>query len=240
MASLNLLYQTEYRINDDIKVVIPTVGQVVDHEDEYYSLVTSFTAMPIDLMVQLDDLGINFEEITDYELFILLFNGIRLQDTSLILKDLNLSSFILDCDEDRKDLFLIDPATGVKIDKAVYHQIAAILRKIHHITKNIKRPGNEDARKYMLERAREKQKRASRRKVDSYTESLIVAMVNASEFKYDYSSVRDLTIYQFNRSVRQIVRKVDFDNKMVGIYTGNLDPKTISQDELNWLVDKEK
>ena len=33
MATLNLLYEHEYVINDKIKVVIPTVGQVLDNED---------------------------------------------------------------------------------------------------------------------------------------------------------------------------------------------------------------
>ena len=108
MATLNLLYEHEYVINDKIKVVIPTVGQVLDNEDEYYSMVTAFTAMPIDLMVQLDDMKIDFEKITDYDLFIILFNGLRLQNISLILKDIDFSKFILDIDEEKQELFLID------------------------------------------------------------------------------------------------------------------------------------
>jgi len=240
MAILNLLYEHEYVVNDKIKVVIPTVGQVLDNEDEYYSIVTAFTAMPIDLMVQLDDMKIDFEQITDYDLFIILFNGLRLQNTSLILKDIDFSKFILDIDEEKQELFLIDEENDIKIDRSVYLQISAVLRKIHNIKKNIRKPGNKDARDYMLKRAREKMKRAKNRKTESQTESLIVALVNAPEFKYDYQSVRDLTIYQFNKSLYQIVNRVDYNNRMVGIYTGNINPKDMSQDDLNWLVAKSK
>lgn len=240
MATLNLLYENEYAINDKIKVVIPTVGQVLDNEDEYYSMVTAFTAMPIDLMVQLDDMKIDFEQITDYDLFIILFNGLRLQNVGLILKDIDFSKFILDIDEEKQELFLIDEENDIKIDRSVYLQISAVLRKIHNIKKNIRKPGNKDARDYMLKRAREKMKRAKNRKTESQTESLIVALVNAPEFKYDYQSVRDLTIYQFNKSLYQIVNRVDYNNRMVGIYTGNINPKDMSQDDLNWLTTKSK
>jgi hypothetical protein len=240
MATLNLLYEHEYVINDKIKVVIPTVGQVLDNEDEYYSMVTAFTAMPIDLMVQLDDMKIDFEQITDYDLFIILFNGLRLQNVGLILKDIDFSKFILDIDEEKQELFLIDEENDIKIDRSVYLQISAVLRKIHNIKKNIRKPGNKDARDYMLKRAREKMKRAKNRKTESQTESLIVALVNAPEFKYDYQSVRDLTIYQFNKSLYQIVNRVDYNNRMVGIYTGNINPKDMSQDDLNWLTTKSK
>lgn len=240
MATLNLLYEHEYVINDKIKVVIPTVGQVLDNEDEYYSMVTAFTAMPIDLMVQLDDMKIDFEQITDYDLFIILFNGLRLQNVGLILKDIDFSKFILDIDEEKQELFLMDEENNIKIDRSVYLQISAVLRKIHNIKKNIRKPGNKDARDYMLKRAREKMKRAKNRKTESQTESLIVALVNAPEFKYNYQSVRDLTIYQFNKSLYQIVNRVDYNNRMVGIYTGNINPKDMSQDDLNWLTTKSK
>lgn len=238
MSTLNLLYQTEYPVTESLKVVIPTVGQVLDNEDEYYSMVTAFTAMPIDLMVQLEDLNLDFETMTDYELFILLSNSLRMQDTSLILKDISLSTFQLDINEETQELFLRDTQSDVIIDRAAYYQISAVLRKIHNIKKNTRKPGNQEAKEYMLKRAREKQKRALKRKTDSQTEALIVAMVNSPEYKYDYDSTRKLTIYQFNKSVNQIVKRVDYNNKMFGVYTGNIDPKNLSRDDLNWLTGK--
>ena len=97
---------------------------------------------------------------------------------------------------------------------------------------------HDDAKKYMLQRAREKQKRNKNRKSDSQIESLIVALVNAPEFKYDFESVLNLTIYQFNESVRQIIKRVDYNNRMFGVYSGTINAKEMSQDDLNWLVHK--
>lgn len=201
-------------------------------------MVTAFTAMPIDLMVQLEDLNLDFETMTDWELFLLLSNSMRTQDTSLILKDISFSTFQLDANEETQELFLRDTQSDVIIDRAAYYQISAVLRKIHNIKKNTRKPGNQEAKEYMLKRAREKQKRALKRKTDSQTEALIVAMVNSPEYKYDYDSTRELTIYQFNKSVNQIVKRVDYNNKMFGVYTGNIDPKNLSHDDLNWLTGK--
>ena len=71
MATLNLLYKQEYAINEHIRIQIPTVGEVLDNEDDYYTMVTMLTAMPVDMMVQLDDIGVDFTAINEYELFLI-------------------------------------------------------------------------------------------------------------------------------------------------------------------------
>ena len=67
MAIRHLLYERELKVNDDISIVIPTVREVLEQEEEYYGLVSLIIATPYDMMVQLDDLGIDFREISDYE-----------------------------------------------------------------------------------------------------------------------------------------------------------------------------
>lgn len=234
MSTINLLYKTDYPINDYISVVIPTVGEVLEDEDGYYNSVTMFTAAPIDMMVQLDDAGIDFTKITDYELFLILFPAIQKDNTSLILGDLDLSGFLFAENPQNGQPILVDPNTGIRIDKAIYNKIAVTLRTIHHMKRDNRKPANEEARKYMLERARIKMKRKNRTS-DSELEKLIVDMVNAPEYKYDFEGTRELTIYQFNESVRQVIHRVDYNNKMRGIYAGTIDPKGLSRSDLNWL-----
>ncbi len=83
-ADTSFTVSKDYPINDYIRVMIPTVGEVLENEDNYYSMVSMLTAMPIDMMVQLDDIGIDFTTINEWELFLLLFNSLKEQDTSLI------------------------------------------------------------------------------------------------------------------------------------------------------------
>lgn len=238
MATRNLLYKREYAINDSIKIHIPSVGEIIDCEDNYYSLISVLTAMPIDMMVQLDDAKIDFTTIDEYELFLLIFPTLRTQDTSLVFGDLDLSKFNIAISEQNGNILLRDEENGIDIDRAIHGQIAGVLRLIHHLEKNRRKPANPEAKEFMLKRARDKIRRHANRTEDSQLESLIIAMVNTEQYKYDFEGTRELSIYQFNESVRQIIKKVDYDNRMHGIYAGTINVKELSQDDLNWLVHK--
>lgn len=238
MSTINLLFQKRYDINEHIGIVIPTVGQVIDNEDLYYNLVSVLTAMPVDMMCQLSDAGIDFTEISEYDLFLILFNGLKSMDTSLIFGDLDLSKFEMAVNEQNGNVVLIDNENGIRIDRAIHGQIAATLRKINHLEKNRRKPANEEAKQYMIKRARDKMRLHKNRKEESQLESLIVAMVNTEQYKYDFEGTRELSIYQFNESVRQVIKKVDYEHRMYGVYTGAIDVKGLSQDDLNWLTHK--
>lgn len=234
MSTHSILYERELAINDNIQIMIPSVRDVLDNEDDYYSMVGALTAMPVDYMWQLQDAGIDFTEISEYGLFIIMFESLKRRDTHLIFGDLDVNKFIFD---DSSASFY-DVENDIRIERGIQMKIATYLRKIHHLEKNLKKPGNKEAKEYMIERARVKAMRNNRRSVDSQLESLIIALVNTEQFKYDFDSVLDLSIYQFNESVRQIIHKVDYEHRMAGIYAGTVDPKSFSQDDLNWLKHK--
>lgn len=237
MATRNLLYKTECPINDFISVQIPTVDKVLESEDDYYSLITTLTAMPIDMMVQLDDVGIDFATIDQWELFLILFGAIKEHNTSLIFGSLDLASFSPALSGENGHRILSNPS-GINIDRAIHRQIVLTLRKIHHIEQNDRKPANGEAKEYMMLRAREKIRRNKNKTLDSQLEKLIVALVNTEQFHYGFDEVRKLSIYQFNKSLRQIIKKVNYDNIMHGVYSGTVSAKDLSQDDLSWLTNK--
>ena len=163
---------------------------------------------------------------------------IRSRDSSMLFVDLDFSGFDLAVNEQNNEVVLRDEATGAVIDRSIHDQIASVFRKINHIEKDRRKPANDDAKKFMLERARKKMQRNSRRKIQSQLEQYIVALVNTEQFSYRYDTARDLTIYQFNESVQQIVKKIEYDNRMIGVYAGTVSAKDLSQDDFNWLSHK--
>lgn len=234
-----LLYADRYDINDKIHIEIPTLGTVLDNEEKYFEAVYTIVATPYDLMVQLDDNGIDFSKITSFDLFCLLFPQLRTMDTSLVFGDLDLTKFIPAVNNQNGMVVLRDEENDITIDKMIHGQICACLRKILNIPETDKKPGNEEARQYMLQKARKKLNRRKRRKqkqADSQIEDLIVALVNTAEFPYDYTSVRDISIYQFYASLKQIVHKVKFDKTMIGVYAGTVPFDKLSMDERSWIL----
>lgn len=232
-----LLYADRYQINDKIYVRIPTVGEVLENEDAYFEIVYSIVATPYDMMVQLDESGIDFTKITSFDLFCLLFGHLREMDTSLVFGDLDLTKFRTAVNNQNGNVVLRDEENDIVIDRAIHGQICACLRKLLNIPKTEKTPGNEEARVYMLEKARKKMKRKKRRKQsDSQIEDLIIALVNTAEFPYDYMSVRDISIYQFYASLKQVTHKVKFDKTMIGVYAGTVPFDKLAMDERSWIL----
>lgn len=176
--------------------------------------------------------------INEYELFLMLFGALKERDTSLIFGDLDLKPFKAVVNPQNETVVLFNKETGAVIDRSIQGQIASVLRKIHNLKRNNRKPANQEAREYMLQRAREKMRRRNRRMADSQLEGLIVAMVNTEQFHYGFEGTRELSIYQFNESVRQVIKKIDYDNRMHGVYAGTVNAKELSQDDLNWLTHK--
>ena len=230
------LYANEYPINDYIKINIPTVGEVLDNEDVYYNIVCSIIATPYEMMVQLDDNGIDFTKINAFELFCLMLKRLQKEDTSMVFVGMDLKNFQAAVNQENGAMVIVDTETGVTIDRATHDMICNFLRKMLNMPKNDKRPGNEEARKYMIERARIKQRRKNRsKKSTSQLEGLIVSLVNTAEFPYNYETVRNMTIYQFYASLKQIIRKVRFDNTMIGCYAGTVKFDDLTNEEKIWI-----
>ena len=176
---------------------VPTVGEIIDNEDAFNDVICSIVSTPYELMVPLDDAGIDFTKLSCFDVFMMLFKRLQELDTSILFGDFDFSGFRPAQDTETGDIFLYDDRTDTKLDKSAHSRLCVILRKLFNIQANDKKPGNEEARQYMLRRARAKHKRNKRKTDDcSQLESLIIALVNTEQFKYDYSSVRSLSIYQ--------------------------------------------
>ena len=234
-----LLNATSVEIVPNLSLRIPTVGEILEDEDKYYGIVSSLTASPFQYMVQLDDMGIDYTQITDYQLFMMLFPMYAQSDLSLIFGDLDTSDFNVYINQDDDSQVIYSPSNNIVIDELVYNDLSDMMRKINLFEKVKSKPGNESARKYLLEKERKKQKRNAKKPRFPYLEKMVIALVNTSEFPYNYETCMDLSIYKFNQSLQQIQRKIAFDNTMVGVYAGTVDTsKMADKDALSWIPNK--
>ena len=234
-----LLNATSVEIVPNLFLRIPTVGEILEDEDKYYGIVSSLTASPFQYMVQLDDMGIDYTQITDYQLFMMLFPMYAQSDLSLIFGDLDTSDFNVYINQDDDSQVIYSPSNNIIIDELVYNDLSDMIRKINLFEKVKSKPGNESARKYLLEKERKKQKRNAKKPRFPYLEKMVIALVNTSEFPYNYETCMDLSIYKFNQSLQQIQRKIAFDNTMVGVYAGTVDTsKMADKDALSWIPNK--
>lgn len=234
----SLLNKKKHYITDKIYVRIPTVGEIIKDEQRYYSLVSSFTSVPYQYMVQLDDMGIDYTQISEYELFMMMFVANCNNDLSAIFGNLDTNGYEVYHDQSNNSMVLCkkDNSDEVIINEFIYYQIADILRKINNFEKCKYKPGNEHTRKYLLEKERRKLKRNSKKPYEPYLEKLVIALVNRPEFKYNYEETMNLSLYKFNQSFKQIQTSINFDNTMIGVYAGTVDTSKLKDKScLSWI-----
>lgn len=231
-----LLYAREVPINNAISICVPSVGEVLDNEETYFDIVSSIIATPFDMMAQLDDVGIDFRKITSFELFCLLLENIRDLDASLVLKGVDLKNFHPALSPTGKEIVLIDSVNNIVIDRAIHALINKAICKILLINKPDKKAANDESKDYLVAKAKRKLKRRQQIKRDcTELEDLIIDLVNTSEFKYDYETVKNISIFQFYSSLKQISHKIKFDNTMIGYYAGTVKFEDLSMADRTWL-----
>ena len=83
---LNLYRGRPYIINQDIQINVPKLGDICDYgEINYYSMVNSLCSVGLDLCWQLEEIGIKFDEISDFNLFRMIISKLYTKDQTRIL-----------------------------------------------------------------------------------------------------------------------------------------------------------
>lgn len=229
----SLLWASQYEIDDGIAIQIPTVGAIYEYgENEYYRVLKLLTSVPFDLMVQLDDIGVDYETIDEYQLFLLLL-------FSLIAEGADLSILF---GKSANEIFQIDGsdtvklrASGKPVDRRLQKKIAGAIRRIHYWKKTEYSAGNKAGKEYLIERNRVKQRRAKNKETLSFLDEVIITLVNTEEFKYNYQQCLDLSIYQLNSSYHQIPKKKNWEQMMVGAYSGSVDLSKVDMEKIHWM-----
>lgn len=86
---LRLYRGQPYEVTDKITIRIPTLGEICDYgENQYYSMANTLCSVGIDLCWQLEEIGIEFDKITDYDLFSqILCNNFTSEQTKILFGD---------------------------------------------------------------------------------------------------------------------------------------------------------
>lgn len=236
LDKLQLYFGSNYVINNKITVYQPTIGDIVDFgEEKYFSVAQTLTAIPSDMKSVLWDIGVDYEEISDFELFIMLSNNLTKEDTKLLLGDIDLSNFKQYIKKDNDEMVLYDEINDIVIDRNIYMLIVDFIRKIHGFKVKIERSANKFTKKILIEEDRSNREIARNKEFKSILQPLISSMINSGGFKYKLKELKNVGICEFMDSVNRISVIKQYESLMQGIYTGNVDQTKLKKSELNWM-----
>lgn len=195
---------------------------------------------PSDIMVELDDIGIDFTQLQYYDLFTEIASDKRANKYFNWL--LGIDDFELIRIPVMEKPILYSDKTKKAIDETLYKEIRKYLFQINFLQDKEKyNPANKSAKEGILEiRRDEMDEEKSKPKVDkSIFCSQISALVWGGNSSYNFSNIQDLYLYQFLDGISRIDKIKEYEGVMQGYYTGNIDKKDISDilERVNWKSD---
>lgn len=231
---LALYFGDPFVINDKISVLQPTVGQIADYgERKYFSVLHTLTSIPSDMKSQLFDLGLDYEQVSDFDLFIMLAPTLSQDMTKLVLGDIDLSSLKPYMSNQNGMPVLANKETGVVIDMLIYERIVNYLRKVHGLKKKIEHAGNKYTKKILIEEDRRNIELNKNKPYKSFLTPLVSSVKCRMGYTKDY--VRNMQIYEFMDDVSRLQVINNADALLRGMYSGMIDTKKIDKKELNWM-----
>jgi hypothetical protein len=230
---LSLYFGDPYVINDYITITIPKIGDIVKYgERQYYSMVQTITAIPSEMKSQLWDMGIDWTQITDFQLFMMLAPTLSKDKTSILFGDVNLQNLRPFENPQNETVYLGDPETGVIIDELAYGKISSYLCSAHNLTKKVEKAANEFTKKFMIDEDRQKIVHNSKQPYKSFLRPIISAVKCRMGYTLDY--VKNMGLYEFMDDLSRLQIIVNADALLQGSYSGMIDTKKIPKKEFDW------
>lgn len=241
---LKIYRGNDFVVSKYIKLHQPTLGEICEYgEHDYYSMIYNFTATPQSLKVQLWDMGIDYTEISPYELFYnILYKIYPKEKTSIIFGDLDFSKFQVMERKDDKSILLyqIINSEPVIIDEYTYNIIVDYICNSHFIERDLKRPANNSTKMVLIEDERYEIEKNKEKEYHSNLKNLISSMINSEGFKYNHSQIWDLKINAFMDSVKRIEKIKNANLLLQSGYSGfGVNLKEIDKKQLNWIGELE-
>lgn len=242
---LKLYRGDNYRLPNGVEIKCPTLGEICDYgENEYLSMISVFTATNIDRCAVLEDMGYDYTEITNFQMFtkfaIMLSNHKDKEegkmDTSPLFDNLDFSAFIVA--ECNNELCMVNK-DGIIFNNEIFEEMATYIRKMHGIPQpQYTQVKDGFAKRQLVIDARNDAKYQERlrafRGIHSVYLPYISALVNHPNFKYSWGNIWDMKVYAFFDSLKRISIIDNANHLYQGLYSGCIEYSKIKK-ELNWL-----
>jgi len=238
---LKMYFGEPYRIvcgDKEIEIKQPSIGNILHFgEREFYSMLNVFISNTTSYRLQLWDMGVDWNKISDYELFCMLIKSLNIETTGLLFGDLNFQGFDLygkKVDENEV-VTLYNKEQQIEIDENTYKHIAAYLRLMFNIYPKVEKAKGKTTKEWMIDEDRINLLNSKKDSNKSTLLPLVSSCVNHPGFKYKLEELKDMGIVQFMDSVQRLQIYESTTALMKGMYSGMIDVKGLGADALNFM-----
>ena len=226
--------------NGSIEITLPTVGDIVRvGQKKFYSTLNIFVTNTTSYRLLLWKQGIDWNTLSDFELFCMLYQQIDDEIASMMFKDIKFSDFQLYSKklDDKETIVLYNQETDTEIDESVYQHIAQYLRIAFNTHPDEKLTKDEGLKAAYIRKDESALRQAEEmhNENDSSLQPLISACINHPGFKYNLKEVMNISIFEFYDSVKRLQVYENSTALMKGMYSGMVDGSKIAPESYNFM-----
>ena len=232
----------EGNVTSEIKILQPTIGDIVSlGETKFYNTLYIFILNTTSYRLQLWDMGIDWNKISDYELFCMLLKGVNYEVSKTIFGDIIFSDFGLytkTLKDGSQVMTLYNQEENIEIDENTYAHIAQYLRTVFNIFPKVEKTKGKTTKEWLIEEEREKLHSQKDNNSKSMMLPLVSTYLNHPGTKYKKSELREVGIFEFMDSIQRIQIYESTVALTQGMYSGMISTKDIDKEAFNFMREK--
>ena len=254
ISLLQLYFGDPYQVSDKIIIYQPTIGGILEYdkqfgESEFWSMLNVFIGNTTSYRLLLWDMGIDWNEISDFQLFSLLIKTLKVENTEILFGDLDLSSFDAymkqipnkeksdnkEESEPKQEMILWNPELDIEITEDIYNNIVLYIRTMFNMFPKVEKAKGKTTKKWIIEEDRMNYNLHKNESSTSMFLPLISSCLNHSGFKYKKKELKNVGIYEFMDSVQRLQIYEQSTALLKGAYSGFMDSSKIPAEQFNFM-----
>ena len=240
---LRVYFGDDYVVNDRITIHQPSIQDFIDsdNESDIYHVIAPFTANTTGYRVQLCDMGIDWNKISNLELFSILIKTIDFKYSQLIFGNINFSTFNLyeKQNGNEKVLTLYSPEMDLEIDEEIMNKMCKYIQfMFSSYTPEEEFTSSKTLKQELINN--DKQKLLLRKKEGDGGQSLlsmIAFYLNHPGCKYKKNELREVGYFEFMYNIQRLQIYESTRAIYGGLYSGMCDLSKVDPKEFNFMRD---
>lgn len=232
-----------------ITVYSPTIGDIIEMgEQKFYQTLNIFVTNTTQYRLPLWEMEprIDWNTLSDFELFVMLYTQIDHNVSKLLFGDLDFSKFVpllkrTSADDEEGVLILWNDDEEIEINYDVWNHFTQYIRTMFNIFPEEKLTNYDTLKQWFIT----KDKRELKNKMDLIAQgkteniksiqSIISSCVNHPGFKYGLKELKSVGVAEFYDSVKRLQIYEQSTALMKGMYSGFIDGSKIKPEDYNFM-----
>lgn len=251
---LKMYFGEPFDVGNGMKILMPTVGDILqlpESDITFYQTLYIWVGNPTTYRLMLWDNGVDWNKITDYQLFTSLLRSENPLVSKLLFGDIDFHKFnlyeksIMDKDKngedvEKKTITLFNEEQQIELSESDYTLISNYLKAAFNIYPKVEKAKGKITKESIIEEERMNLAIKARKGETEQTSSLlplVSSCINHPGFKYNLQELKDVNFVQFMDSVQRLQIYENSTALLKGSMSGFVDTSKISKDEFNFMRD---